>query len=76
MYCIFATLRTNHHKQSTNIIQQSTNQSTFFLMTIYEYNLQRNNYYKEADMKTYLYSHIEHYMKFAEPWNKKSGWAV
>ena len=25
-------------------------------------------------MRTYLYSHIEHCLKFAEPWNKKSGW--
>lgn len=27
-------------------------------------------------MKTWEYFHIEHYMKFAEPRNKKSGWAV
>jgi len=26
-------------------------------------------------MKTWEYFYIEHCMKFAEPWNKKSGWA-
>ncbi|MGC3819306.1 hypothetical protein [Acinetobacter sp. G11] len=27
-------------------------------------------------MKTPEYFHIEHYIKFSKPWNKKSGWAV
>jgi len=27
-------------------------------------------------MKTLEYFHIEHCMKFAEPWNKNLGWSV